>query len=199
MTKTSLLRRAVSASLATAAITGGLSVISTGTATAAVSHEQCVAATAAAEAGRPIENVEAFRLPRTFINKDHELRIYFKGENPNPAAVTKAVNDWNTALKGRVTLRMVTDPSEADVTMVNDPGPLSWYAGRLDIRTGLIEVYLSRLRGESAPKVVAHELGHALGSIDTGCVSTLMSGQPDSAPAYTPTPLDVAIILQGRY
>ncbi|MDH2456886.1 hypothetical protein QDW14_10475 [Corynebacterium bovis] len=198
-TRSPAILRLAAATLATATIAGGLSVVSTGTATAAVTPEQCTAGKAAAEAGRPVENIEAFRLPRTFINKDHELRIYFKGENPNPAAVTKAVNDWNTALKGRVTLRMVTDPSEADVTMVNDPGPLSWYAGRLDIRTGLIEVYLSRLRGESAPRVVGHELGHALGAGDTHCANILMSGQPDDDPAYSPTPLDVAIVLQGRY
>ncbi|MDH2456887.1 hypothetical protein QDW14_10480 [Corynebacterium bovis] len=199
MTKTSLLRRAVSATLATATIAGGLSVVSTGAANAAVTPEQCTAGKAAAEAGRPVPDIDAFRSPGSLINKNHELRIYFKGENPNPAAVTKAVNDWNTALKGRVTLRMVTDPSEADVTMVNKPGLIGSYAGRLYFRERTIEVFLSTLRGGSAPRVVGHELGHALGAGDTHCADILMSGQPDNDPAYSPTPLDVAIVLQGRY
>ncbi|MEL4153545.1 hypothetical protein MTQ22_09595 [Corynebacterium bovis] len=198
-TRSPAIRRLAAATLATATIAAGLSVVSTGAANAAVTAAQCTAGKAAAEAGRPVPDIDAFRSPGSLINKNHELRIYFKGENPNPAAVTKAVNDWNTALKGRVTLRMVTDPSDADVTMVNKPGPIGSYAGRLYFRERTIEVFLSTLRGESAPKVVAHELGHALGAGDTHCANILMSGQPDDAPAYKPTPLDVAIVLQGRY
>ncbi|MDK8511827.1 hypothetical protein [Corynebacterium bovis] len=200
MTPSSRLRRAVSATLATVTVATGLATVTTGSASAEQLHTpaQCAAALSAATAGQPIPAVASYRGPRSLITPDRQLRIAVSGDNPRPGALTQSIADWNRALAGRVTLRQVAPGEEADVTVLNLPGPVGDFVGRASASRRSIEIHLGALSDRDARMALNHETGHMLGLDDTGCVGTLMHGYSDQQ-SVVPTPLDVAAVVQGRY
>lgn len=162
---------------------------------------ECRAATAAANMGQPIPNIDNYLLSSSENAVDNGVLRIFAPAKYKPY-ITQATDQWSDATGGLMRFEYVDQPGYKVVT-VREANLGGYVVGRVQGNVNNMELLLNPdiLRNgyyESLVMTIAHELGHAMG-LAHSCDGALMKdGSNRGKVAKTPQPLDTQVLIQAN-